>query len=327
MREELLRDLYSHDDGIPSSLRDLMRTQHLELPGNSISILAQIFSHGSGAEENGRFQPYTDRLVAASQIGLKDVPEAFPINTFPFGARTADVFPEFVGACVGETTMLQALNAIDCYCKLAAENFPSDDLKTVILLTDKWENSRFQRDFEFCFLNYALQQNILFVFLLVTDYGVTRIPFLAANELELQELRRRGYSVETEHPGVAALEMLRQYSPCYFERQRGTWEQSGATRFEFDFRKNRCTISDGLSSESQVKRILPSAARRFAMSVHEFMQNSHSTYSNCTAKDAGCYRAEVFGAYFEWSIGSALDESCRKIFNAFRTLISSLKEL
>lgn len=167
MRGELLYDLYSHDDSIPASLQKLLIEQQLELPGACNDILAQIFSYSVEPRVGSEILPYTDRLTYAAQLGLETVPGQFQVNTFPFGARTPDTFSEFIGICSGETTALHALNAIMSYCESVQKSLPPDDAKTVILLSDKWDGPRFQHDFEFPFLNFALTQNILFVFLLV----------------------------------------------------------------------------------------------------------------------------------------------------------------
>lgn len=328
MRGELLYDLYSHDDSIPASLQKLLIEQQLELPGACNDILAQIFSCSTEPKVGSEILPYTDRLTYAAQLGLKTMPGQFHVNTFPFGARTPDVFSEFIGICSGETTVLHALNAVMSYCESVQGSLPPDDEKTVILLSDKWDGPRFQHDFEFPFLNFALTQNILFVFLLVTDYGVTRIPFLARNHMELQRIRTKQYTIETEHPSIAALAALKRQSPCYLERHSGTWERLTDTiRFEFDFRRNRCIIT-GIEAEPQIKRIPPSAARRFALTTYHFMQNIPDKYCNHPVKDAGFYRAEVFGSYFEWGMthSNMMDDPWRKISNAFHVLISSLKE-
>lgn len=328
MRGELLYDLYRHDDSIPASLQKLLIEQQLELPGACNDILAQIFSCSTEPKVGSEILPYTDRLTYAAQLGLKTMPGQFHVNTFPFGARTPDVFSEFIGICSGETTILHALNAVMSYCESVQGSLPPDDEKTVTLLSDKWDGPRFQHDFEFPFLNFALTQNILFVFLLVTDYGVTRIPFLARNHMELQRIRTKQYTIETEHPSIAALAALKRQSPCYLERHSGTWERLTDTiRFEFDFRRHRCIIT-GIEAEPQIKRIPPSAARRFALTTYHFMQNIPDKYYNHPVKDAGFYRAEVFGSYFEWGMThlNMMDDPWRKISNAFHVLISSLKE-
>lgn len=316
MKKDFLQDLYGKDDGIPNSLENLICLQHLSLPQNSINLLAKIFTEKANQD---RLKPYTDRLLAAAQAGLKGDSDDFPINTFPFGARTKGVYPEFIGVCAGEEAILHALVAIDGYCKQVAESFPPDELKTVVLLTDKWDSFRFQRDYEYPFANYMLQHNIFFVFLLVTDYGISRIPFLVGNELELQELRNKELSIELEHPGVTALTALKQTSPCYFEQQNRVGE---TIRYEFDFRKKQCTIS-GTNIEPQTRRITPVSARRFAMDVCEFMQTTHHSEPG-HKEGTNCYRAGVFGNCFEWEVGSELDETCQRLFGAFRVLISSL---
>ena len=58
------------------------------------------------------------------------------------------------------------------------------------------------------------------------------------------------------------------------------------------------------------------------------MQNVPDKYCDHLVKDAGYYRAEVFGSYFEWGMAysNMMNDPWRKISNAFHILISSLKE-
>ena len=61
--------------------------------------------------------------------------------------------------------------------------------KQVTVLTDKWDVSVFQK-YEWDFLNSALMDKVQYIFLLVTDYGITVIPFLP------QGFRFNGYIID-----------------------------------------------------------------------------------------------------------------------------------
>ncbi len=63
------------------------------------------------------------------------------------------------------------------YSDKMARNVKTDDPKTVIVITDYW-NPKIFRKYEKEMLKHAMKDGIWYIFLLLTDYGVTQIPFL-----------------------------------------------------------------------------------------------------------------------------------------------------
>ncbi|MGN1415601.1 MAG: hypothetical protein ACI4XF_02070 [Oscillospiraceae bacterium] len=119
-----------------------------------------------------------DALLSASPEDLSSQSGGNPlINTYPYGVKTNKLFTRFLAICRGKTRSKTVLNRIISQCRKMSRHFPSEEPKTVFLLTDKWDSNTFG-EYEAELLNYALHDNIRFVFLLVTDYGVTQIPFL-----------------------------------------------------------------------------------------------------------------------------------------------------
>jgi hypothetical protein len=319
---DLLQDLYAHDDGLPDSLLQLMRAQGVELPCKTEGALVQIFSqHGS----------YLERIAAADQGWEASGSGQFAINTFPFGAKTTDVFSEFLGVCTGKTTLRSTLNAVKKYCRNIQKVLPRNDEKTVVVLTDKWDGPLFHANYELDFLRCALEGNVLFIFLLVTDYGVTRIPFLAKNRKDLRDLRQMNYAIEPVHPDVMALERLKQAAPCVFVIQSGTWTRPGFpeyqdTRYEFDFHSGLCTIFTA-DAAPQLKNIPAAAARRFALVAYTVCHMPNSDHAErAITLDAGQCYIEVFGSYFDWDITvrDGADTPRNRLFAAVQDLISAL---
>ncbi len=101
-------------------------------------------------------------------------------NTYPFGTPThKPPFPRFLAVCNGGRRLKTVLDRVKLQSERMAAHYGGQENveKTVIVLTDKWNHSLFKM-YEEDFLNHALQDGIWYIFLFVTDYGCTQIPFL-----------------------------------------------------------------------------------------------------------------------------------------------------
>lgn len=336
MREDLLKDLYRGDDGMPKSLRDLLHRDEIELE-DARWVLDSIFLPKETDDHMGIGDPgsvsYTQRLEDAKKGWEPAGCNTLHVNTDPFGVSTNSIFQKFVGVCAGRRSLSKALSAVEAYCEKSSRSYGQQP-KTAILLTDKWDWSQFQKGFELPFLRYSLEYNVLFVFLLVTDYGVSRIPFLGGNHAELARLRGRGYAIESEHPGVSVLNRLKQGLPCTYECHSGTWAQYGSPsyydlHYSFDFHAMRCTIR-GDGPEAKIKVIPGKAAHEFAAAVCELLDQRDLSYTDPgKTLDAGHCLATVGDVSFSWyGVGlENLDQPYQKAAKAFEKLIGSLKEV
>ena len=325
MKSDLMNDLYTTERQFSEDLGNVFSNDGLELPGclkEAILVLLR------GGDENG-ILPYTERLENAAATLAAPTFGPAGINTFPFDEPTTRVFPEFLGVCAGKTKLNSALMAIKRYGEKARKNLPQDQPKTVILFTDKWDGPMFKKDFELAFLRYALENSILFIFLLVTDYGVSRIPFLARNHRDLAYLREKGYSIEGKPLGDTAMRCLKEFSPCSYECHGGTWAPYDNLYYQFDFSSMRCSI-DGSGLERQIKIIPKAAAQKFAAAVYEFRNLPDRSYIDQRwVMDAEYCRAKVFDVRFEWHGNGTddLDQPYQNVARAFSSLIAALKEM
>lgn len=116
-----------------------------------------------------------------------------PVNTFPFGAKTHSIHPDFIGiACTAEASLEDVFDSVERHCRdMERHHFRVEDDKTVIILTDKWDQVNFQQNYEKFFLRYALRDRVLFLFILVNSYGASPIPFLPWNRYRLERLLDR----------------------------------------------------------------------------------------------------------------------------------------
>ena len=100
-------------------------------------------------------------------------------NSFPFGEKTGEVFPRFLGICRGKTKLKAVLDAALDHCVDVVRKYGSKGAETctVMILTDKWDEKTF-KEFEERFLKHTALDGIWFVFLLATDNGYTQISFV-----------------------------------------------------------------------------------------------------------------------------------------------------
>ena len=181
-------------------------------------------------------------------------------NTYPFGADMNTVYPRLLAVCDDKAPLRAALNHIQSQSRKMAV-LPGE--KTVFLLTDKWNAATF-RDYEVEFLNHAIRDNIWYVFLLVTDYGITRIPFLPGNRKSFLYSGIRGAEAD-----VSFMEMVDYLhdEPMTYHIDAGTLSQFDVTEYLFDTCRMVCRkhhLLEGTSrceiSENALNRFLQSAA-------------------------------------------------------------------
>ena len=142
----------------------------------------------------GRYQGYGSTLYKVNNDGL--LGDALDhvkndINTYPFGVPTDEIFDKMFVVCAGKTKLESCFKAIDEHCKKLTI-IPRQDKgnwdRSVVMITDKWDTELFREKFEQSFLNYAINENIVFLFYLMNDYGYTMIPFVPMNVMhELQD--------------------------------------------------------------------------------------------------------------------------------------------
>ena len=124
--------------------------------------------------------PYAERVEDIGKCFDKHGrPGGGKLNTYPFGVPSG-LYPDFLGVCVGKTRLQTVLAKAEDHCERAIIKYPNEE-KTVIIVTDKWDNSMFRKDFAGTFINFACQNNIVFIILLITDFGISKIPFLPIN--------------------------------------------------------------------------------------------------------------------------------------------------
>lgn len=323
MRDDILRELYRHDESLPDSMVTIMRREEQMLPEATMGTLGDIFRCGEDRPA------YSGRLALAGRDGARigDGDGELCINTYPFGVPCDTVFPEFVGVCAGQRRLEDVLDRTLEQCERMSRALDPELPKTVTILTDKWHDPRFRKKYDLPLCRYALKYNVFITFWLVTDYGVTRIPFMVRSRDDLRALRLQNITVEIA-PKIARASLM-DGNPCTYSWNAGTWRQFDQYRYEFDFEKRTCLCCDMdgrlPTFHRTVKRIPAAAMDRFAQAVQPILELPGNIYKDkCSMLDAGSYEVSIFGKRFWWMVDG--DRPCYGILTrAFRDLINALK--
>ena len=256
------------------------------------------------------------------------------LNTYPFGKPSRKIYPEFVGVCKGERTIRSVLDKAENQCENMIKAIPYHVHKTILILTDKWDDPLFRTNYAGTFINYAYKYNILFMFLLVTDFGVSRIPFLSWDR---RKMYNRGFGdVEwgARHAEKEKIDKLMEkldsgYLSYVEEYRNGDNHGHSIGRFEFDllhktFYLNTFDSGSGTTDRKSGK-IPERAVKRFLETVSDYCELPDSDYceNNNLNKGAVRHRAEMFNKRFIWH--TAEEPLFEKLDQAFRDLLGLLR--
>ncbi len=218
-------------------------------------------------------------------------------NTWPFGVPTDEIFPRFLAVCRGKQQLGGVLKKVLEQSKKIAEKYRDDDYarKTVLVLTDKWNVAIFKR-YEKKLLDYALNDGIWYIFLLVTEYGYTQIPFLPNDRDALKELR--GENIEDD---ITLKDMLMRLEgmPVVYSMTGGTWRPYGGAEYIFDV--------DGMWWEKESMQEGPSEGRIGARARKRFLERTswiidieRDIVPKSRALDSPVHRLRMYGKEIEW---------------------------
>lgn len=276
---------------------------------------------------------YTERLDGLGDYFKTNASPRGNLNTFPFGRLSREIYPEFMGVCKGTRTIRSVLDKAEEQCELMIQEFPYHVHKTILILTDKWDDPLFRKNYAGTFMNYANKYNILFMFLLVTDFGVSRIPFLPWDRRRL--FGRNQWDIEwgARHAEKEMYEKLMEKLDCgclsYVEEYRnGDNNGHSIGRFTFDFRNQRfdiVTINSGSGITDRKKGVIPTkAVKKFLEAVSEYCELPEPEYfdKNNLNKASVCHTAEMFNRRFCWY--AAEEPLFEKLEQAFRDLLGAL---
>lgn len=178
--------------------------------------------------------------------------ELFNLNTYPFGRKTNRLYSEFLGVCEGKKRLYGLFKAmagqIECHKQRSLlDHYWKDEPKCITIFTDKWD-AAFLRKYEALFLDAILKYNFTFKFFLVTDYGITKIPFMDNNQMSWLKEAFRGQEIEHH---LSLYELIEKHR-LFAARFRSTiynsfdvYHQNGTSTYFFNFRDFTYEFRDG----------------------------------------------------------------------------------
>ena len=144
-------------DSVQAIIWDMFNSADIAKRGKSIGTILEEFDGQSPSKRNGN--------------GV-----SMPVNVYPGGIATNEVYPEFICVCAGKTSLGQAFRKIFHYCSCAEKRIPLNMPKTVILLTDKWSAASFRKA-KRELLDFNYNENVNIYIFLATEYAFIRLEF------------------------------------------------------------------------------------------------------------------------------------------------------
>jgi len=276
---------------------------------------------------------YTDKLKSLCENPDKTECGNFKYNSFPFGISTNEVLPEFVGVYFNKNkykkSLRDVLNEAKTQCVRMGKKYPFESRKRVLILTDTWNSYTFRRYYALPFINYAHQYNITIVCLLVTDFGVTRIPFI--NQRYGKHVGNSDVHVYDTNSAKAKniLSKFIDFPHFEYESQGSTLNRfDGACRLSFDYIENEYCYEYTKNYEGKVKKGMVSdipdeVLEKFALNVIGLANIRESCIKEDRyVLDASEKTAVIFNRKFIWQLGD--EEPFKTLQKAFSYLINEI---
>ena len=250
------------------------------------------------------------------------------VNTYPFGEKTSVVYPEFIGVCQGDDKLSGLFKAIVKQLRYyMADKYEGRDRKSITVFTDKWD-PKYLKQNEALFLKAILLNNVYFNFFLVTDYGITLIPFMNRQQVETF---KRNFAGERVEEAMTLSELTKEvglYNMEYIVDQCDSWKPNYDWmnfRYSFDFINLRYIYEDN-KGESKRGKINESYALRFLRAA--IALEKVGGLDNRNRPTNYVQRVADFGRFsFSWFDGVGAEDSLEvsDMVEALMAMISTLK--
>lgn len=257
----------------------------------------EILNHDKSASP---LKNIDDILEGQTKVDAK-IDEKPWYNTWPFGTPTEEVCAKFLAVCRGKRKLKETFDIVVQQSKKIAKYYPIShgQDKTVMILSDKWDYDTF-RKYEKKLLNHAIRDGIWYIFLLVTDYGYTQIPFLPNNRNDLKHLE--GEKIEDDLTYDDMLDMLYEY-PFEYSMSGGTWQPHERVHYSFDADELRWE-KHSLIGEDICGNIMEKDLEQFLKSMSWIADESQTMLKPQTqVLDAPTRELRIFGKTIKWNAG------------------------
>ncbi|MCR5591627.1 MAG: hypothetical protein K6F73_08840 [Lachnospiraceae bacterium] len=191
------------------------------------------------------------------------------INTFPFGEYTDEIYPEFLGICAGKNPLKQVLAKAVRHAEKALKKYGE---ACVTILTDKWDPASFAM-YETRFLATAMSGKVTVCIFLVTDYGMTHIPFLSDRRVDFLKRNFDGVRIDNQLPAAARKDFTR---AVLIGSAYGSLDGSancGDGKYIFTFRDNRAYFEGSDGDTFRRYKLDETYADRFLIAVDRVIDN------------------------------------------------------
>lgn len=239
-----------------------------------------------------------DEILSMNYEFGKGADGVYFCNTWPFGTKTAEIFPKFLAVCRGKQKLGKVMDIVLKQSQKIADYYRYDDYarKTVLVLTDKWDVAIFKR-YEKKLLEHAANDGIWYIFLLVTEYGYTQIPFLPNDRNALKGLR--GENIENDITLEDMLMRLDERMPVVYSMTGGTWRPYGGVEYRLDV-VGMWWKKESVQEGSSEGRIGARARKRFLESTSWIADIERDIVPKSRALDSPVCTLRMYGKKIEW---------------------------
>jgi len=279
----------------------------------------EVLNLGSETSCLENIDTYLQRSDVDTGSAYQSVPQ---MNTYPNGIKTDKIYPKYQNICRGKMQLKGNFTRMDKQCRRMIKAFSGDPNThmTVMLITDKWNPKSFE-DYEEAFIDYAVNYGICFIFLLVTDYGYTWIPFLPYYSSELKALKGMLHKNSLSYE-----ELLDKMDdePVIYRSSPSTWliNLEKPQEYVFDFRRLRWEKYGGINGREE-GRIPLKAARRALSNFDALLNTGAELKPSLSARDAGFYSFDFNGKHIEWT-GAELAVNEQSVYSKITEELSVL---
>ena len=167
---------YKMDFYMENALETLMGALRNKVSDSVQAIIWDMFNSADIAKRGKSIGTILEEFDGQSPSNKTSKGVSMPVNVYPGGIATNEVYPEFICVCAGKTSLGQAFRKIFHYCSCAEKRIPLNMSKTVILLTDKWSAASFRKAKQEL-LDFNYNENVNIYVYLATEYAFTKLEF------------------------------------------------------------------------------------------------------------------------------------------------------
>jgi hypothetical protein len=275
---------------------------------------------------------------------IDDGEQSGGINTFPYGTRTRNIYPEFVGVCFGKSRLHSLFQKIEQQLGYymnrryhMSRSISLDTKKSITILVDKWD-PKYLQQYEPLFFDAILNYNVYFNFYLVTDYGITRIPFINKRQMEKMKQVYKGQRIDRPqtYEELVAENGLEEMSytihECSMLDANRYPRHDRYLRYEFDFRrlyyyKYQEAFVDDEQENRHEGKIKKNVAMRFLKAAIALKQAGGLNERSHTMDFYSSKEVSFFEFSFRWTDDNDINTPERaEMIQSLETLVNSLEK-